>query len=761
MRCFVLLCFFIFYPPINLATALNNGVNAFDIKKANQEFDHLNLKLSVQNLNLHNLNSAVTTLAQLTDKAEQCVEDLQKKINSTEFLIKQDGTIDNKIKGADFIYLNTQQKILADEQAQCRLFTIRAKEAIEVYKTAITKLKQAETFTRGTPIWQLILQSLASGPEKQLKILLNQQLPAAFPPVVPSIIFILIALISSTFILFQILKSRFANHHLQFKKLHARYIVLLSTFFSAAALFGYELFLNDLSLSAPPNYLAAILFFYISSAICIVFSFKLIKIRSLFYWYSLDNRFLQNWSLTLLTFYCVALIGQLFSGSFSLQSPVWQLYQSTYILFTLAAGAFFIYSFCQKHPNFNFIKHHSQRIQYISTFIFSTCAMINILGYCTMAKHLTFSGYTTFAITFIATLMVQGIQNVYYLVCQQQTVKFKIMQYFGYRQDQTFIEFLILKTIAQLITVLISIYLIGESWGFATDFIENAFDELLNGVHLINITFYPTRIISGVVVFCLLYLVFRAFSTMISNHQQFEDEEETQVAVASILTYIGFSLALITGFLVAGFDFTGLAIIAGALSVGIGLGLQSIVNNFVSGLILLIEKPIRPGDRISVDGIEGFVKKIRVRSTQIITPSREDIIVPNSDLITRRVTNYMFSDKYYNISCEVGVAYGTDTHLVRDVLLEIANQHEEVVKNIRHKPVVLFRSFGDNGLIFQLGCLIKDVNKKSHVRSDLNYAIERAFRENDIHMASNQLEVHLNQIEAAPLKMKRREEILA
>ena len=218
----------------------------------------------------------------------------------------------------------------------------------------------------------------------------------------------------------------------------------------------------------------------------------------------------------------------------------------------------------------------------------------------------------------------------------------------------------------------------------------------------------------------------------------FEEEEETQVAVASILTYIGFSIALISGLLVAGFDFTGLAIIAGALSVGIGLGLQSIVNNFVSGLILLIEKPIRPGDRINVDGVEGFVKKIRVRSTQIMTSAREDIIVPNSDLITRRVTNYMFSDKFYHISCEIAVAYGSDTQLVREVLLNIANHHDEVVKNGRNKPVVLFRSFADDALIFQLGCLIKDVNKKSVVRSDLNFAIEAAFREHHIDMPFQQ-----------------------
>ena len=174
-------------------------------------------------------------------------------------------------------------------------------------------------------------------------------------------------------------------------------------------------------------------------------------------------------------------------------------------------------------------------------------------------------------------------------------------------------------------------------------------------------------------------------------------------------------------------------------------------------MILLIEKPIRPGDRINVDGVEGFVKKIRVRSTQIITPSREDIIVPNSDLITRRVTNYMFSDKFCHINCEVGVAYGSDTQLVRDVLLNIANHHEEVVKIGRNKPVVLFRSFADNSLVFQLGCLIKDVNKKSIVKSDLNFAIDQAFRDHHIDMPFPQRELHIKLTDLAVLAKKLRE----
>ena len=199
-----------------------------------------------------------------------------------------------------------------------------------------------------------------------------------------------------------------------------------------------------------------------------------------------------------------------------------------------------------------------------------------------------------------------------------------------------------------------------------------------------------------------------------------------------MLTYIGFALALICGLWTAGFDFTGLTVVAGALSVGIGLGLQGIVNNFVSGLILLIEKPIKPGDRITVDGIEGIVKKIRVRSTQLVTPQREDVMIPNSHFMTSPITNSMYTDKHVLIQCQLSVPSGTDPQKVRELLMNVANENADVIKQTQHQPFVLFRAFDDNAYVFQLCCIIKDVNKKASVHSELNFSIEQRFRDNNV-----------------------------
>lgn len=745
MRRFRMMCLIFLCANVCLAKPMAGVPFGFDIKKANQQFDRINLQLSVQNLNLNNLDAAVDTLTELSDKAEECVEEVQKKINSVDILIKQgNSSLDNKKEGADLIYLNNQHKELADEQAQCRLFSIRAREAIEAYKNASAELKQEEALTRGLPLWSIIRQTIDSPPETNVTSLLTTKFPAALPPPLSLLIVLSISVTLATFILLRIRKSQFARLYLRFKKLHIHSILLLASCFVSGVLFVYLLaFSEDGAPPTLPLMLSGVIFSALSAIILTLFVFKINTVRACLYWYSLNVTFFQSVVIVALGFYAAALIGQILSTLFVTNSPLWQLCQSLFLLIILATTNHYIFSFCKQHRHLTFVRKHYYFIRRFSALLLIACALISIFGYRTLANHLSLSGFTTVTIIFITLLITQAIKKLYLHLNQQEAIKTKIIRYFGYRPDQTFTEFLILKTVAQIIIISISVYLIGRSWGFATDYIESIYDRFLYGIHLANVTIYPTRIISGIVVFCVLYLVFRSISTAISNHQQFEEEEETQVAVASILTYIGFGLAIISGFLVAGFDFTGLAIIAGALSVGIGLGLQSIVNNFVSGLILLIEKPIRPGDRINVDGIEGFVKKIRVRSTQIVTPSREDIIVPNSDLITRRVTNYMFTDKYCRINCEIGVAYGSDTQLVHDVLLSIANAHDEVIKSGRNKPIVLLRSFGDSNLVFQLWCLIKDVNKKFIVRSELNFAIDKAFRENNICMAFPQRDLNI------------------
>lgn len=221
-------------------------------------------------------------------------------------------------------------------------------------------------------------------------------------------------------------------------------------------------------------------------------------------------------------------------------------------------------------------------------------------------------------------------------------------------------------------------------------------------------------------------------------------ERGAREAMATMVGYIGMAAAIIVALGISGFTFTNLAIIAGALSVGIGFGLQNIVNNFVSGLILLFERPVKTGDWIMVGNTEGYVKKIRIRSTQIQTFDRADVIVPNSDMISNQVTNWMLYDLRGRIRVKVGVAYGSDTQKIKDILYDIAKQHPDVIhNNNNYKTSVLFLEFGDSSLNFELRCFIRNIDSRIQVLSDLNFAIDQAFRENGIEIPFPQRDVHI------------------
>ncbi|CCD05609.1 conserved membrane protein of unknown function [Legionella pneumophila subsp. pneumophila] len=729
MRIFVMILLFFF--SISPTLGDNTLPAIFDVKNANKQFDQINLQLSVQNLNLNNLNKAVETLGELSAQSDECIADIQKKINGVDVLIKQATSTGND-KGADLVYLNNQKHQLAELQSQCRLFSIRAQEAIEAYKSAILQLRQEKTLARTLPLWQLASKIINSSDNTKWINHTKEKFLLQDLPVYLWFCIVAGSFFISILILSKLRQSNVIRRYVKLKKIRWSHITLLALFMMTGSFYGYiSLFTGEEQPINSQFLLIKELFWFLCGTLFIVCLFKVKKIKAFFDWYAMDSEFFEILGIVIVAFYFLALSEQRLFDIWEVNKIIVELTRSIFLFLLLGTTAYFTHYFCRSHLHISFVKRHYNFIRYFIFALLSGCAILNINGFYTLAMQLTLSGIFTFFILYITILIGQSI-NKFYASLSYSQGKLNVIRIFGYKKDQMLTEFYILKVTLKLVIVLLSVYLIGISWGFATDFIDTVYKKLLYGFTLANITIYPTRILFGIIIFCFLYLVSRAISTSISRHQQFENEEETQVAIASILTYVGFSIAVISGLLVAGFNFTGLAIIAGALSVGIGLGLQSIVNNFVSGIILLIEKPIRPGDRINIDGVEGFVKKIRVRSTQILTPVNEDIIIPNSDLITRRVVNYMLTDNYWRVNCEVSVAFGTNLNLVKDILLEIANKHDDVVKSGRNKPVVLFTSFADSALTFQLWCMIKDVNKKSTVKSELNFSIEEAFRKHDI-----------------------------
>ena len=256
----------------------------------------------------------------------------------------------------------------------------------------------------------------------------------------------------------------------------------------------------------------------------------------------------------------------------------------------------------------------------------------------------------------------------------------------------------------------------------------------------------PLNIIRAVLIFTGLLVVIGWMKRWIDRRwlQHIVMERGARDALITLFGYVGFILALLIGLTQAGVQIGGLLWISSALALGIGFGMQEIANNFVSGLILLFERPIRAGDFITVAEIEGYVRSIRLRATEIETLDNQNVLVPNSELISGRVTNWVLRDPYGRLRVNVRVAYGSDIEKVREILEAAAHEHPEVITDGRAPaPSALFMEFGDSSLDFELRVRISRIDRRFSVISDLNFAIDQAFRDANITIPFPQRDLHV------------------
>ncbi|MFT4630309.1 MAG: potassium efflux system protein [Arenicella sp.] len=285
-----------------------------------------------------------------------------------------------------------------------------------------------------------------------------------------------------------------------------------------------------------------------------------------------------------------------------------------------------------------------------------------------------------------------------------------------------------------------------KAWGTPNSVIASLFDFARNGFKLGETLLTPFNLVLGVLIFAILLMIFRWFRDGLDTKYLSRSHMDSgaREAVVTITGYVGFVIAALTGLSIAGVSFGSMAIVAGALSLGIGFGLQNIVNNFVSGIILLFERPIRTGDWIVIGSTEGYVKKIRVRSTEVQTFDRSDVIVPNSELISTQVTNWTLRDNHGRVIVSVGVAYGSNTALVKELLLKATKGIPQIISNDLQMPVtVLFRKFGDSTLDFELRVFIYNIDSALEVQSELYFAIDALFREHGVEIAFPQRDIHI------------------
>jgi small-conductance mechanosensitive channel len=219
-------------------------------------------------------------------------------------------------------------------------------------------------------------------------------------------------------------------------------------------------------------------------------------------------------------------------------------------------------------------------------------------------------------------------------------------------------------------------------------------------------------------------------------------ETGARQAAGSIFRYVLIVIGLIIILQTAGIDFTALNVLAGAVGIGVGFGLQNIVNNFISGLIILFEKPIKVGDRIEVGDVEGDVVRISGRSTEVVTNDNISIIIPNSKFITENVVNWSHTDRKVRFRIPVTVAYGSDVQLVERLLLQVAADSKDVLE--QPAPGVRLMKFGDSGLNFELRAWSTSlIHRRGLLTSNLNLGIYQAFSEHSIEIPYPRRDIHI------------------
>ena len=286
------------------------------------------------------------------------------------------------------------------------------------------------------------------------------------------------------------------------------------------------------------------------------------------------------------------------------------------------------------------------------------------------------------------------------------------------------------------------LFLLLNLWGFSSDFLWHIVKKILFGFSIGGIKISVMSILLGILAFMISYALVKIFRhhLMQNAFTHLEVDEGIRHSLDSFINFIGIVLSILLAIVVMGADLTNLTVIAGALSVGIGFGLQNVISNFVSGIIILFERPFKVGDWVNINGEEGKIKQINIRSTELETFKRTSVIVPNATLLSTSVINMTHGDNWTRVNVSVGVAYGSDVEKVRDILIECALNNPKVLKN--PAPYVIFSDFGESSLNFDLRCYSNNIWEGWSIPSELRFAINKRFIEEGIEIPFPQVVVH-------------------
>lgn len=735
----------------------------FNTVTANQFLTAANAQLIAQPRNINYLENIVTNLSRLQNQAQHCVQNSTKDLANVNAQLQQlsGETKVLKTPPPEVHFLQDKRAKIITQLSECRLFILRSQDTINNYNVHLQKVATRRLFAAEPHIFDKTIQgaqSLLILPQHfDSQLFMDQSGLNSFTmgQFLAGLVLILIS-IPFGFKLKNFLKKKLVSKENEtflyqikqaFLAVLSRYSVVLIVLLVLNILVTLLVFYT-LSL----NYLALICYALTIYALIYVFLIRLFFDPP--YGVIAPSHFPKETAKSLaqrLNFLAILLlvagISYIIFADQALPAAFFQFIRTIFITLVAISLISVVYIFgripkvLSQHPSLQLL------LSLILAIVLFVIIVAEWLGYHGIANYLLLGTIFT-SLLMAAAWLIQKIliSAINMLTNDQYEWQQHLHAHLGIKKNQVITEVIWLKLIVYVVVACGFFVLLLRIWGLSKNIFNQLLNTLINGFKIAKITIVPPHILLAFLLFTVLILVTRWLRQKVTTYRSLDVAPGARDAFAAIVGYIGFALAAIIALLVAGVNFAGLAIIAGALSVGIGFGLQNIVNNFVSGIILLIERPIKLGDRIIVGGTEGFVKKISIRSTQLETAQRADVIVPNSELITGQVVNLMYRNLYSRISIPISVNFDSSPEDVKNILLTAAKNHPQVINDYpANEPKVTFLQISKDGLDFELSCLIADVNTGSNIKSDLYYAIEKAMKDANIKFAYPQRDVHLRE----------------
>ncbi|KTC86329.1 mechanosensitive ion channel family protein [Legionella brunensis] len=733
---FIILLFFF---KVIFAALQSQDYSDFDVPKATLQLEAIHHQLSTKNVNYEQLYSAVKIIHSLQEQANNCVENGKIQLKKINELLSSNEISSMLMKQNDLRYqeLLHDKNIKVKETAECVFFNYQAQELLNEINTRMANTRMFSLLIKSPPIWDKL------DPKQFFTIAIQKDklYQASGISRLNKNDLIIIGLIFGVGLLFSLVFNSIYKRSIKNRKgkFTSKLLIAVSQsgLFLFLALLLADIYLHGVFTNALPRPSLLLLFDALLSyaLIITVMRFSLALLRQ--YVSHVSERLIDDINIRATLFITLLFLGHLAAIVIQEQwiHPVLLGFRfllfSTLLILSFAWLSWLIF-------RLDFFKVIPGIVLQIIKFL--------LIGVYAFTIVMAWLGYSNFAVYFIPNIIITLlifaiIWKVSHLLGKLFSLfdnpgnpaSEKIHTWLGLKSNQPLIELFTIRIILNIGFIIFSMFVLMKIWGVSQYYIDYLRTWYFKGGYVYGLYIWPMRIVRAAIAFCLLLMLGRALATYAARHSAFKGEKYRQDNVGTLINYSAFSIALVIALLIAGINFTSLAVIAGALSIGIGFGLQYLASDFVSGIILLIHKPVTPGDRVVIDNTEGYIKKIRLLSTQITTLSHADVIIPNSHLINKSVTNYTYRDnKICRINSQVILDSSSDLELAERVLLNVVKKNPHIVQEPPYNATVSYELVPAKDslhVIVDLWYYIKDIDLKQNISSEISFNVVKALKE--------------------------------